>query len=107
MVSLHLGLTRPDVFRAIAALSPSVWWDERRIVQTVDAFAATSRPRIWLDIGGREGRDALTDARMLRDHLQAKGWGHDLSYFEDRRADHSERSWAKRARMVLEYLFAV
>lgn len=106
LISLHLGLTRPDVFRAIAALSPSVWWDNRRIVQTADDFAAPHRPRIWLDIGGREGREALEDARLLRSHLHAKGWKDDLRFFEDRRGDHSERAWAKRAKMVLEYLFA-
>lgn len=105
LISLHLGLTRPDVFRAIAALSPSVWWDDRRIVQTADDFAAPNRPRIWLDIGGREGREALDDARLLRTHLHAKGWTDDLRFFEDRRGDHSERAWAKRAKMVLEYLF--
>ncbi len=34
LIALHLGLTNPDVFRAIAALSPSVWWDNRQIVTT-------------------------------------------------------------------------
>lgn len=105
LLSLHLGLTHPDAVRAIAAMSPSVWWDDRRILQTVDAFAASRRPRIWLDIGGREGREALDDARLLRDHLLAKGWGEQLRYFEDLRGDHSERSWARRIRSVLEYLF--
>jgi hypothetical protein len=28
-----------------------------------------------------------------------------LHYFEDRRADHSERAWAKRVPAVLEFLF--
>lgn len=105
LVSLHLGLTHPGVFRAIAALSPSVWWDNRSILKSVDSFAALRHPRLWLDIGGREGRDALDDVRLLRDHLLAKGWTDNLRYFEDRRADHSERAWAKRARMVLEFLF--
>jgi predicted alpha/beta superfamily hydrolase len=105
LLALHLGLTRPDVFSAIAALSPSVWWDGRRILMTVDQFDASRGPRIWLDIGGREGREALEDARVLRSRLQAKGWNGDLGYFEDRRGDHSERAWAKRARMMLEFLF--
>jgi predicted alpha/beta superfamily hydrolase len=105
LVSLYLGLTRPDIFRAVASISPSVWWDNRSILTTVDSFAASRYPRLWLDIGGREGRDALNDARLLRDHLLAKGWTDNLRYFEDRRADHSERAWAKRAKTVLEFLF--
>jgi predicted alpha/beta superfamily hydrolase len=105
LVALHVGLRHPHVFRAIAALSPSVWWDDRVILREVDAFEGV-RPRIWLDVGGREGAEALRDARALRDRLRARGWtDRDLRYFEDRRADHSERAWARRARMVLEFLF--
>jgi len=105
LVTLYLGLTHPDVFGALAVMSPSVWWDSRSILQTVDAYPAQTLPRIWLDIGGREGREALEDARLLREHLTAKGWEEHLGYYEDRRADHSERAWAKRAPMMLEFLF--
>ena len=105
LVSLFLGLTRPDVFRRIAAMSPSVWWDKRAILAFVDRFNEP-RPRIWLDVGGREGRDTLRDARLLRDRLLQKGWNDgDLGYLEDSRGDHSERAWARRAQPMLEFLF--
>jgi predicted alpha/beta superfamily hydrolase len=104
LVSLYLALKHPDVFRRAAVMSPSVWWSERAILSDVDAFDGP-RPRMWLDTGGREGLDALRDTRELRDRLNAKGWGDELRYFEDLRADHSERAWAKRARQVLEFLF--
>lgn len=105
LISLYLALAHPDVFRAAAVMSPSVWWNDRSILNDVDAFEGR-RPRMWLDVGGREGQQTLTDARMLRDRLRAKGWDDDtLRYFEDRRADHSERSWARRVRQVLEFLF--
>jgi predicted alpha/beta superfamily hydrolase len=106
LAALHLGLTHPEAFRAIAALSPSIWWDGRAILRDADAFDG-ARPRIWLDAGGREGAEALRDARLLRDRLRARGWTDaDLRYYEDRRGDHSERAWARRARMALEFLFA-
>jgi predicted alpha/beta superfamily hydrolase len=103
LVTLFLGLRYPDVFRRVAALSPSVWWNERAILAEVERFGGQP-PRMWIDIGGREGAEALKDARALRDLLRARGW-RDMSYFEDRRADHSERAWAKRFPAVLEYLF--
>lgn len=103
LVSLYLVLKHPDVFRAGAAMSPSVWWSGRAILNDVDAFDGP-KARLWLDVGGREGGEALNDARELRDRLMAKGWP-ELRYYEDRRADHSERAWAKRVRMVLEFLF--
>jgi predicted alpha/beta superfamily hydrolase len=103
LMTLFLGLRYPDVFRGVAALSPSVWWNERAILGEVERFGGQP-PRIWIDIGGREGAEALKDARALRDLLRARGW-RDMNYFEDRRADHSERAWAKRFPAVLEYLF--
>src|SRR5258706_3660862 len=107
LATLYLGLTHPDVFGHLAVMSPSVWWDNRAIFTTIDRFHSPQRPRIWLDFGGREGVEGMTDARLLRDRLRAMGWTSedDLRYFEDRRADHSERAWAKRVPGVLEFLF--
>ena len=105
LVSLYLGLTRPEVFRRLAVMSPSVWWNKRAILDLVDRFEGP-RPRIWLDVGGREGRDTLRDARTLRDRLLKKGWSDaDLHFEEEPRGDHSERAWARRARPMLEFLF--
>ena len=103
LVSLYLVLKHPDVFRSAAIMSPSVWWNGRAILNEVDAFDGL-KPRLWVDTGGREGAEALNDARELRERLMAKGWS-DLKYYEDRRADHSERAWAKRVRLALEFLF--
>ena len=106
LVSLWLALKHPEVYGAAAVMSPSVWWNGRAVLDDVDAFEGP-RPRIWLDIGGREGLEALNDARVLRDRLRAKGWSDDvdLRYYEDRRGDHSERAWATRAGRMLEFLF--
>jgi len=106
LAALFLGLTRPELFTRLAAMSPSVWWDHRSILDVVDRFTGRRRPRIWLDVGGREGGDTLRDVRTLRDRLFARGWAEDeLGYREDRRGDHSERAWARRARPMLEFLF--
>jgi predicted alpha/beta superfamily hydrolase len=106
LVSLYVALKHPDVFTRAAVMSPSVWWGDRAILDEVDRFEGHAQPRMWLDIGGREGYEALADARALRARLIENGWNDDtLRYFEDRRADHSERAWAKRARMPLEFLF--
>lgn len=105
LASLHAALRHPDVFRRAAVMSPSVWWHGRAILKDVEAFDGP-RPRLWLDIGGREGVEALSDARALRELLKRKGWTDaELRYFEDRRANHTEGAWAKRVRQVLEFLF--
>jgi predicted alpha/beta superfamily hydrolase len=106
LVSLHLALKYSRTFGRVAAMSPAVWWNNQAILREIDGFAGDVKPRIWVDIGGREGIDALNGARALRDRLRARGWtDDDFRYHEDRRGDHSERSWAGRARMMLEFLF--
>jgi predicted alpha/beta superfamily hydrolase len=105
LVSLHLAITHGDVFRRVAAMSPSVWWNGRAVLSEAEAWP-TPPERFWLDVGGREGSEALRDVRALRDVLWRRGWeGESFHYYEDRRADHSERAWARRARPMLEFLF--
>ena len=105
LVALHVALTRPDVFGRVAAMSPSVWWGNRAILDEIDAYDGPAL-RLWTDIGGREGMEALHNVRELRDRIAAKGWSEEVfRYYEDRRADHSERAWQRRVRTVLEFLF--
>lgn len=105
LVSLHLAMTRPDLFGRAAVMSPSIWWDGRAVLKSVEAFDGNP-PRMWVDIGGREGNEALNDTRALRDLIAKKRWDEEtFRYFEDRRGDHSERAWARRIRDVLEFLF--
>jgi predicted alpha/beta superfamily hydrolase len=107
LVTLYLGLTRPDVFSRLAVMSPSVWWGQRAIVREVDALADRPPLRVWLDMGTAEGGRALTDVRTLRDAMVAKGWrlGKDLAYEEVEGAPHAESAWATRVDRVLEFLF--
>lgn len=108
LVSLYLGLSHPEVFSRIAALSTSVWWADRFIVGFVDRLPAPTGARIWTDIGTREdGRRAVDDARALRDALVRKGWreGVDLRYVEVEGARHDEEAWAGRSADVLRFLF--
>jgi predicted alpha/beta superfamily hydrolase len=104
LVSLHLGLKHSDVFRRIAAMSPSIWWDRKTIIREVESHEGEP-PRLWLDVGGREGAETVGDARALRDVIASKRWQERFEFHEDRRGDHSERAWARRARMMLEFLF--
>lgn len=107
LVSLYLGLRMPDAFGKIAALSPSVWWNHRVIVRFAQASAPEPRPRIWLDIGTREGPRIVDDVEMLRDALVQKGWrlGENLHYQRVEGAEHNEAAWAQRVRPFLEFLF--
>jgi predicted alpha/beta superfamily hydrolase len=107
LVTMHLGLRYPTVFSRLAALSPSVWWDDRVIIKEVEALPGKLPAKVWVDAGDREGADVITDARALKEALLAKGWteGIDLAYLEAEGGEHNEASWAARVGAVLAYLF--
>ena len=109
LVSLYLGLKYPDVFSRLAVMSPSVWWDRRAILGNVRNARPKPRLRIWVDIGTREGRYHVDNARLLKAGLVRSGWteGNDLHYDEVPGGTHSEGAWAARLDRVLEFLFGV
>ena len=107
LVSLYLGLRQPQVFGKIAALSPSVWWNERVILRFAAAASVQPLPRIWLDIGTREGPRIVDDVERFRDVLITKGWQLDRSLHYERveGAEHNEAAWAARVGPFLQFLF--
>jgi predicted alpha/beta superfamily hydrolase len=109
LVSLYVGLKFPQVFGRLAALSPSVWWNQRVMHRFASTVQPEPRPRIWLDIGTREGAQILRDVENFRDVLLKKGWrpGRDLQYQRVEGAEHNEAAWAQRVGSVLQFLFPV
>jgi predicted alpha/beta superfamily hydrolase len=106
LISLYLGLEHPEVFSRLALLSPSLWWDKRRLLMQVRKMETKLPLRIWLDIGTQEGSGTLYNVRMLKNGLLRLGWTRDdFKYIEAQGADHSERAWAQRIGPALEFLF--
>ncbi|HMI54163.1 MAG TPA: alpha/beta hydrolase-fold protein [Candidatus Saccharimonadales bacterium] len=107
LVSLYLGLKHSRIFGRIAALSPSVWWNQRVMHKFAAAAPVEPRPRIWLDIGTREGPRILDDVENFRDVLLEKGWvlERDLHYERVEGAEHNEAAWAARVGPFLRFLF--
>ena len=107
LISLYAGARHPEVFGFIGAMSPSIRWNDSRIMGMYRAWpAGQPRPKIHLDMGGREWRGAFDDVRDFRDLLLERGWheGVDLRYVEDRYATHHEDYWAKRLPDALRFL---
>jgi predicted alpha/beta superfamily hydrolase len=107
LVSLYVGLRYPRVFGKIAALSPSVWWNERVILRFAAAAPVEPLPRVWLDIGTREGPRIVEDVERFHDVLIGKGWQLDqnLHYQRIEGAEHNEAAWALRVGPFLQFLF--
>jgi predicted alpha/beta superfamily hydrolase len=109
LVTLYLGLKRPDVFSRLAVMSPSAWWANNHIIREAALIGERLPLRIWLDIGKREGSRIKHQVRALKEILLANGWkdGEDFAYFEIPEARHEEAAWAARFGTVLEFLYPV
>ncbi len=107
LISLSLGLDYPQVFGKLGILSPSLWWNDRDILNRVAAKIPVPRPCIWLDMGTGEGLSHLRNTDLLHRRLLACGWrdGVDLRYRRVPGGVHDEDAWAQRFDQVLEWLF--
>ncbi|WP_263384377.1 alpha/beta hydrolase [Granulicella arctica] len=107
LISLFLGLEKPDVFGKLAVMSPSVWWDHRSILSFVNQAHPRPALRIWLDMGTAEGARHVRDTDLLYRLLVRLGWkpGFDLAFMEAEGAVHDEAAWAQRFNSVLRFLF--
>jgi enterochelin esterase-like enzyme len=107
LLAMYLGLRYPEVFGKLAVLSPSVWWNQRWIINFAARRRLKCRPRIWLDAGTQEGTHTTADTRRLRDVLLQRGWheGRDLHYEEIQGGRHNEAAWAQRVGPFLQFLF--
>ena len=109
LVTLYLGLRHAHYFGKLAVLSPSVWWNHKSILGYVNERAPQiwERPRLWLDVGEREGHRTLRDTEALARRLRANGWvsGDTLHFERAPDGTHDEASWARRVKPMLRFLF--
>jgi len=109
LVSLYLGLRHPECFGKLAVLSPSVWWNHKSILGYLNERAPEiwDRPRLWLDVGDKEGKRTVHDAEVLNRRLKANHWvpGKTLHFEKAHGGTHDESSWARRVRPMLRFLF--
>ena len=104
LITLHVGLEHPDVYGTLLVVSPSVWWDNRFILEEVQSLKSSTGQRIWLDMGADEGKEMVDGAEVLHSLLLKKGWTEStLSFVIAPDANHSERAWAARSAEMLRF----
>jgi enterochelin esterase-like enzyme len=107
LLTIYLGMRFPQVFGKLAILSPSVWWNQGSILKFAARRRVQDRPRIWLDVGTKEGGRSVENVEKLRGVLAQKGWqeGRDLRFEIIPGAEHNEAAWAQRVGPFLQFLF--
>ena len=108
VITCYLGTNHPEVFGRLGILSPSVWVDDKVLLTMVKAPAKKVRkPRVWMDMGGKEGTDSIKDVRSLFDAYVKQGWKpkSEVICMVEQNAEHNEIAWARRLPSILTYLF--
>lgn len=106
LISLYIGVSHPKVFSGIIAMSPSIWWSNGGIIEwLLNNDLGAWQGRIWVDMGTREGDEAIEFSRKLAEAVKKnlpefKG----LNYKEFSGGTHSEASWKQRMHLPLSYL---
>jgi len=118
LVSMWIGWNYPEVFSKVGAISTSIWWDKRSLIDEIrdtNREERRSKLQIWLDVGTYEGGTGgfgrvspmVSDSRDLRELLIERGFTlhRDLEYFEDVGSGHNEGAWRDRVDGPLTFFF--
>jgi predicted alpha/beta superfamily hydrolase len=107
LISLYAFFKAPATFGLTGAMSPSLWFAGRGLLDYIENDGAPPG-RIYLDVGTEEGAGTLRDARHLAAMLRRKGYreGESLVFTEDPGGRHQEAHWGRRLVPALKFLLA-
>lgn len=120
LISAYAGYEYGDVFQGgIAAVSPSYWWAQDRILEFASHSGRPETRRFYQDMGTLESgsredenhdgvEDSIARLRAMREILVASGMkeGRDLLSLEAEGDRHNEGYWSKRLPDLLRFLLA-
>ena len=106
LISLYALWRHAEVFGAAGVLSPALWFADRAMLRYAERTAPRVPGRIYLDVGTGEGKEAVADARALREILTRPGFARctELAWVEDEGGGHDEAAWGRRFREAMPFL---
>lgn len=116
LISIHACLQRPDVYGGCLSFSPSLGWDDERLLNTLSSEAHWPNDlQLWFSMGTAEGRNAeahalnVSRARRLAKQLTENKSNHSarIRYCEFPDANHNENAWSLQFSDSLTYAWAV
>lgn len=106
LISLYAWLRHSEAFGAVGALSPSIWFADRAILDAIKRARNPAPVRLYLDIGLDEPGSAVEDVRRLRSLIEESHLAErvSLDYLEDAGGVHDEATWGRRVSRALPFL---
>lgn len=105
LVSLYGSTHSYENFGLVAALSPSIWWNKKSILQVM-ADSEMLPAKLYLD-SGTDGGEKPEDVRSLEAALKARFGAGQLQVIIKQGDNHSEKAWASRLPLALIHLFGI
>jgi predicted alpha/beta superfamily hydrolase len=112
LFAFYMHFRRPEIFGGAIAMSPSLWFGARSVIEFVSKQSNPYRSRVYLDAGAREGRGRLGPlVESVGASLRARGWSASntgdlrVTTRVDPRGAHDEKSWARRLPKALRFAF--
>ena len=105
LVSLYAFFREPQVFGFAGAMSPALWFANGAIFDYLRSRQAWTG-KVYVDVGTKEGRPTVRNARMMARLLRRTAARPRLSvmYVEGRGAAHNESAWADRFERAVRFL---
>jgi len=110
LISMHACLVRPDVFGGCLAFSPSLGWDEERLLKTLQTGSKwPSDVRLCFSMGTKEGQNSdshsvnLSRARRLVEVLRPSDSA-SIQFQEYPDGTHDERAWFTQFPTAMKFL---
>jgi predicted alpha/beta superfamily hydrolase len=105
LISLYSFFRAPHVFGFAGAMSPSLWFGGRAIIDYIEQDGMPPG-RLYVDAGTEEGAGTVRDAMRLAQVLERKGYvpGESMLFSAVEGGRHEEAHWAERLVPALDFL---
>lgn len=122
LFALEAFSTKAEIFGNAICMSPSLAWDEERLLRSIEKEGLENRQRnrthkrkLWLDFGTTEsadpGRSASHVERLMRlsraIESNSSDDSIDLKTYLDQGAAHNEKAWARRFPDALRFIYGM
>lgn len=117
LIAMHACLQEPEVFVCCLAFSPTLGWDNERLLTSFQSEVKwPADVRLWFSMGTREGRDAETHKlnlmraqrlhKLLSPTNSKTNTAIQIQFQEFADATHDEKSWAAQFPVALKAVMA-
>ncbi|MFK5957518.1 MAG: alpha/beta hydrolase-fold protein [Lutibacter sp.] len=105
LISYYGGLKYPKTFGKIGALSTSFWFSNK-VIDFTKKYGTTSKIKLYLYVGGKEGDSMDSDTKNMKNLLIATGFpSKNITVSINLQGKHNETAWKNEFLKVVSWLY--